>query len=381
MSNFIKVINKGLPNTVVVFSSVNVPEGKFSAIHALGSLDANLIFINCPNNNWYIKEIPGLGLNIDEIAFSLIKHLKNLGNEKVIFYGGSMGAYGALLYAAKCHANYSLVTGVEAKLGSPRGYYNNLCNDKVPPEDFPNLIETISKSNVQSDILVGEACFSDHGLVKGLTNLKNITVRTIKNGGHRIPPYIEQKIGLAKLLSQSITSNDINENFSFTTKLLTECDVYDLIEKCVLKMPLSDDKYTELFNYANDEANSAHYRSYAYYAISLQVKNQCDVAKNLEKAIELNPDNYLFHDSITTCLSNKNLYQQAIKYAQKTCEIIKYSGFESFEYYALKLVNLYIKEKNIEAAMLLLLEIKKTIPAKGKMRDEFNILEQKYLLN
>lgn len=379
MDNFISVNNKNLPNTIVVFSSVNVPEGKFSAIHALKDIQANTVYVNCPNNNWYIKEIPGLGKDIESIASSLRNTLLELGREKVVFYGGSMGAYGALLYAAMCNADHAIVTGVEAKLGSNRGYYNNLCRDKVSPCDFPDLIRTIENSDLKCDILIGESCFSDHTLVKGLSELDNVTIRTVKNGGHRIPPYIQNRIGLEKLLASAISSVNANDCSTFTTKIISDCSVYSLIEKAIHAELLSNEELSLLRSYTIDSSVDAHYRSYALYALSLTITDEDEKLKLLKYAIELNPDNFMFHDTISEYYVNNGALKVAIEHSKRSCEIVKDTGFESFEFYALKLVKLYIQIQATSEVIELLQEIKKTIPPIGKMREDFNALEKSYL--
>tara|TARA_B110000211_G_C14093337_1_gene560874 strand:- start:11039 stop:12190 length:1152 start_codon:yes stop_codon:yes gene_type:complete len=374
---FLKVIDNAKDTTVVVFSSANVPPNKFSAIHALKDFNANLVFINCPHNNWYIKPIPGLGDSVPEVSQNIMKALKSLGTKRSIFYGGSMGAYGAILYGALCNGDKAIVTGVEAELGAEGGYYNSLCRDKLEKTLRPSLTSILASSAIKTDILIGEACFSDHTFVQSLREFEFVKIRTITNGGHRVPPFIDKKIGLRNLIESMLhdTENELLKNIS--TDIIGNCEVYHEIKNAIINRSLSEEEVGKLEEYVNFPGSNLHYKSYAFFALSLVLPDNIGKTELIEKAIELNESNYLFLDYMSETQKKLGKIVKALHYAQKCAAVIKDTGFESYEFYTLKTIVLLEVSGQIERAKNLLSVIESTIPSNGNMRENFDAISSR----
>lgn len=371
---FLKIIDNAKDTTVVVFSSANVPPNKFSAIHALRDFNANLVFINCPDNNWYIKPIPGLGNSVSEVSQNIIEAIKSLGTKRSIFYGGSMGAYGAILYGALCHGDKAIVTGVEAELGAEGGYYNSLCRDKLEKTLRPNLTSILASSAIKTDILIGEACFSDHIFVQSLRKFDFVKIRTITNGGHRVPPFIDRKIGLRNLIESMLhdTEDELLKNIS--TDIIGNCEAYNEIRNALINKTLSKEEVKKLKEYVNLPSSNQHFKSYAFFALSLVQTDNIGKTELIEKAIELNESNYLFLDYMSETQKELGRIDKALYYAQKCADVIEDTGFESSEFYMLKTIVLLEVSGQIERAKNLLSVIEKTIPSHGKMRENFDAI-------
>lgn len=115
-------VSVNLP-TVVAFSSVNTPKGRFKPYRLVLDSGINAIFVNVPRNNWYQEGIPGISEDAKTSAIILIKRARQIGNGKVITFGSSMGAFGAILYADLGDADGCLAFGAENPLGLEGGRY------------------------------------------------------------------------------------------------------------------------------------------------------------------------------------------------------------------------------------------------------------------
>lgn len=65
---------------------------------ALGQ-SLNLILLRDPHAQWYLRGLPGLGENIEQVAQRLLPLLDKMQAQKIVCVGSGMGAYGALLLA------------------------------------------------------------------------------------------------------------------------------------------------------------------------------------------------------------------------------------------------------------------------------------------
>lgn len=88
---------KGSDTLVVIFSQVRVPTGKFGLERLFAGTTHSLLLFNEPTNNWYRDH----GKAIDELIGKAAFEAKA---SRQIFYGSSMGAFGAVAAAAR-HLN------------------------------------------------------------------------------------------------------------------------------------------------------------------------------------------------------------------------------------------------------------------------------------
>lgn len=88
-AGFIKTDSNHL---VIVFSAINIPKGKFGFSRFFDNTNENKLFVNSPGNQWFQRDIDGINKLIDIVV-------KENAIQKVFYYGASMGAYAALLFA------------------------------------------------------------------------------------------------------------------------------------------------------------------------------------------------------------------------------------------------------------------------------------------
>ncbi len=75
---------------LVVFSQVRIPSGKFGLERLFAKTQHSCVFLNDTQSQWYLSAQQGIDRAIDEA-------IAQENPERVIYYGASMGAYGALV--------------------------------------------------------------------------------------------------------------------------------------------------------------------------------------------------------------------------------------------------------------------------------------------
>ncbi|WP_153770271.1 hypothetical protein [Labrenzia sp. CE80] len=124
---------------VVVFSQVRVPAGKFGLERLFAKTRHNCLFLNDTGCKWYL----GLEHDIDAAISAAIG---DVSPERVIYYGSSMGGYGALLTGLRRRDGDIHAFGPELRLGRP-GYQSTVYEIDLNDQrlvDFKDLAEAYS---------------------------------------------------------------------------------------------------------------------------------------------------------------------------------------------------------------------------------------------
>lgn len=120
---------------IVVFSQVRVPEGKFGLERLFARTRHSCLFLNDTNNGWYL----GLEDQIDAVVEQAVLATTA---QQVVYYGSSMGGFGALTTGVRRRDGEVHAFGPELRLGRPGSqsrYYG------VPPDDprCPDITEPL----------------------------------------------------------------------------------------------------------------------------------------------------------------------------------------------------------------------------------------------
>ena len=78
----------------VVFSHVDIPPDKFAQTGVFRHLDGSKLFLNCPDNAWYSRGVPGFSHDISSTVMRLADLVRPFNT---CFVGHSMGAYLSLI--------------------------------------------------------------------------------------------------------------------------------------------------------------------------------------------------------------------------------------------------------------------------------------------
>jgi hypothetical protein len=204
VSPFCKIVVRNHPETLLSFSAINCPPGKFFTSRIFATVPQNVVFLNCPKNSWYLDGIPGLGDSLPAAAESLRRLLEHLGlgGTRKICWGGSMGGYGAVTFGALLDAETIVATGAELALMVAGGNTELILGRIQGRTDLPELpiADWISGSRGRFFLYSGE--FAYHDLVSALkiAPLPQVRITTLRDFGHPLPGYIEDVHGLHPFL-------------------------------------------------------------------------------------------------------------------------------------------------------------------------------------
>lgn len=197
----IVIRGKNLP-TVIAFSSVNTPAGRFKPYKIVLDSSVNIIFVNDAGNNWYLRGIGGLGETAECSARALVSIAKDIGNGTVMTFGTSMGAYGAMLYAALGDADICLSFGAELILDMP-GSRSDIHRDKSINFSCSSLIDKIKKAKTQFYLYVSEIYDFDLISAATLLDIKNVTLISLRGVEHPAIQSIEDETGVGHFIDSA----------------------------------------------------------------------------------------------------------------------------------------------------------------------------------
>lgn len=101
---------RGSDVLAVVFSQVRVPTGRFGLRRLFGRTSHACLFLNQPENAWY----RGVEVIVDGVVE---RALAETGAGKLVFYGSSMGAFGALAAASRRPEARAVVFAPDFRIG------------------------------------------------------------------------------------------------------------------------------------------------------------------------------------------------------------------------------------------------------------------------
>lgn len=216
-SPYCRIVATGHPETIVSFSAIQCPPGKFFTSRIFTGIPQNVVFLNCPGNAWYLDGIPGLGSSIEEAAAGLRSVLEQLGISatRKTFWGGSMGGFGAVLYGALCDADIIVATGAELTLLVAGGNTELILKQRQGRSQFPELhLESrVCDSKGRYFLYCGEFAYHDLVSAKSIMSLPMVRVGTLRDFGHALPGYLEEVYGLTEFLA---AHHSVDTTFAFT---------------------------------------------------------------------------------------------------------------------------------------------------------------------
>lgn len=210
-STHCKIIARDLPDTIVAFSAINCPPGKFFASKALAKARANLVFLNCTSNSWYLDGIPLLGSNLEESAENLAVLMESvgLGGGRRIFWGGSMGGYGAVAMGSLMNADLVVATGAELDLFIEGGNSQLILKHIQGRHDLakPDIRSWIDSSTAEYFLYCGEFAYHDLASLCLINSCNRAVYRTMRDFGHPLPSYIQNVYGLLPFINHHVEHN------------------------------------------------------------------------------------------------------------------------------------------------------------------------------
>lgn len=185
ISDWALLRRRGARRLVIALSGVSCPPGTYAYYNSLVRPDVDQLLLNCPDNGWYFQGIPlEQGPASLEATITFLQKLAADYDETVVI-GGSMGAYGALLYGAELPGAHVLSMSPEIYPGVRRGYFNSRARVSALPLNLSVMFNR--RPEFKPWIIVGEKKVSD---LYCLTEITSPNLISIRNAHHQIPALL-----------------------------------------------------------------------------------------------------------------------------------------------------------------------------------------------
>ncbi|MEM1416460.1 MAG: hypothetical protein AAGH15_16235 [Myxococcota bacterium] len=122
---------------LLVFSNIQVPAGRFAGRRALAQHPGAVLYLNCPDNAWFLQGIPGLGHDLASTAEALRQLVAELAPSRLVAFGDSMGGSGALVFGDALGADVVVALSPELELTQAGSYFLKHAPDGALAADWP----------------------------------------------------------------------------------------------------------------------------------------------------------------------------------------------------------------------------------------------------
>jgi hypothetical protein len=222
-TNYYKIQDKNSEKTIIVFSSIHTLPGKFRFERQLSNLDINVIYLNCPNNSWYLQGVPGLGESLSDTRDAIRTLISSrFPSSKIYALGSSMGASGLIGITAGLDIERSFAFCPEIDLFGKYSFSSNYY--KGPKTDIRDLWSELNDCKNLS-IFYGEECESDLNQLCSLKSLTSIPLQTFAHEGHGTIEAIFLSEGMDGIIDSLLNDRRISpkviERGHITGSLLT----------------------------------------------------------------------------------------------------------------------------------------------------------------
>jgi len=277
-------------DVIIIFSSANVPLGKFTGSNLFGD-EWNRVYINTEDNDWYLRGMNGdLGIDdIDSLSIYISSIVKKLvGNStgcKTVFFGSSMGAFGALLYGLKCNADYIIAFGAEITLGRKGGFFERECKVQNELVNVKPELQKLINDNERSQIHLfsGENNSLDTLFLAELNDSKKLKRYSVINAEHVVVKELQIDVGIKNLIEDIVYDkkdliNQVSNGFLFN---------FPDIAKALYLFDYQSKDSSDLRSILSAHNLPNHIKSYVYRRLALSSEKDKDhysmAAYNLNK--------------------------------------------------------------------------------------------------
>ena len=208
---------------VVVYSQARVPNGRFGLERLFNTTRHACLFVNAPDETWYV--------GCDDALDHVIEAARaQTGAQRIIHYGASKGAYGALMMGLRRNDGAIYAFGPELELGQAGSQSRRHMRVDVPPI---TLADTIGAAATGADITIV------FGLLDAVDAAGAIALRT-----RRLPSRVR-----TLCLRSTHASHDHLYSQNIIRKLITRFD-RDLGTLCAERGLVADDALSDITRFA-----------------------------------------------------------------------------------------------------------------------------------
>ncbi|WP_029008268.1 tetratricopeptide repeat protein [Azospirillum halopraeferens] len=192
--------NPDTDDLLVLFCGANTEPGRFDGFQVLEGIAFSIAFVNCPDNGYYVSEVPGVGAHWRESAGffrDLATRYRRRGG-RVVSYGNSMGAYAAVLYGCLMEADLAIGLATETILNIADGALMRTRENR--PVDGPLLTEVLAATATPTVLWAGEKFLADMVCAAAVRHRPRTVTVGVRNAFHTIAPFVHARFGLRPFL-------------------------------------------------------------------------------------------------------------------------------------------------------------------------------------
>jgi len=361
----------GAVDVCIVVSAANTKPGSFMLSRVLEKAPINQIFVNCPDNQWYLDGVPGLGTDLQSSAEAMLQIAEDLrgANGQILVLGSSMGGYGAVAMGAMMQADIVFATGVEFVLNQPGGLSTKFLKGRTADLD---ILPVMAGARSRFIVACGEDCFVDlYGLsIADQAGIAGLTPLTFRNRSHSLPPYIQNRWGFPQIVTQLLTTG----HPPFEDGLGTLVHEYDLCHQlqslnAVMEGQMEGvDDLIRRLEALGGQITNTHDRSYAYYGQGMALRCAGDATGELtalRRAHADNPMNFRFLNQLARSLLAAGQHDEAEAAARRSIRMQEGIDNERDPFTRLILARLLKAQNRVAEAMDVVVEELQHSPKSG----------------
>ncbi|MGQ9368810.1 tetratricopeptide repeat protein [Azospirillum sp. ST 5-10] len=212
--------NPDSDDLLVLFCGANTEAGRFDGFQALEGIAFSVAFVNCPDNGYYVSEVPGVGREWRESAAFFrelaARHRRRGG--RVVSYGNSMGAYAAVLFGCLMGADLNVGLATETLLNIADGALMRTRESR--PVDGPALVEVLADAPTPTVLWAGEKFLADMMCGAAVRRRPHTVFVGVRNAFHSMAPYVHARFGLRPFLESVIADRRFGVGAAFSGTLI-----------------------------------------------------------------------------------------------------------------------------------------------------------------
>jgi len=191
---------------IVAFSNLRLPaDDGFHFQTLMESFpDVSRLLVRDPSELWYNAGLPGIGETVEEIAAWLRTKLAELGAERVVTVGTSMGGYAAILFGCMVGARRALAL-------APQSLLDVRLPALVPPPEVNRQVidlEPVMRDFPQTevDVVFGRDSILDVFHAQRIGVLDSVRLLSPQRSGHLIARQLKREGRLRELVDEALES-------------------------------------------------------------------------------------------------------------------------------------------------------------------------------
>lgn len=205
---FHRLVLKDSETLLVSFSSIDTPPHRFRPYRVPMSLPYSKLFVNCPDNQWYLGGIPSLGRCPSETIDSVRRLVGMSGCRRVVTYGGSMGGFGSILFGLDLGADLIIAHGAESIVGLRGSHSGREIRDAKLIERGRGLVrswrQAVPRFGGTLHSFFGETDMQDGIHATYFHKLTGVCPLSVRCAAHDVERYIANTYGLERHLREII---------------------------------------------------------------------------------------------------------------------------------------------------------------------------------